>query len=515
MECNGVHPDFSGEFMSTINDFIKQHPAMGPLLALGVLAVCTTDSLTQLGFAHGVLYTPLVVLASLSSRSQLIHLTSLLSLTGLWLGYVISPAAPDGFATVYILANRWLATLAIFLLWWLGLLASNAQKEQEHQQTVALQTTEDLRYARVVASLSHWQFDDHRKVIHLDQASQTLLGVTEPELTLEQFAQCFADKSQATIKHNVQDTLKLQQVTLFETQLNEENSNRLWLNIIAYPDPVYPEQIRGLLQNTEQLHQKTDMLVEQQLRFIKLADSMPVKVWTATAAGVVDFVSLTFVEFCGKSTTSIVQDWLSLIHPDDRDSTLKQWQYAVASKIPYKIEFRILRADGVYCWHLTSALPIYNASGEHICWFGSAMDISEQKALWLKADQMRQSLYQTLESITDGFFSLDKDFRFTYFNQSAADLFAYNKQPALGKLLTEICYAPNKDFSLLTTTVQRAFYKQQTEQFLFVLPDTAMAVLFSVYPAEQGVSVLMQPQAVNQQNLGLIQSATAYRLTDD
>lgn len=483
--------------MSKFSTFIKHHRATSPLLLSAVFLVFFADSQTQLGFAHGVLFTPLVVLASLSGRIRLLHAISVLSVCSLWLGYLISPAAPEGYSNFYILANRWLATLAIILLWGLGLITIKAQQQQKQQHLQEQQTKLDLNLANTVAALSHWHLDDHRKIVTLDQASRQLLGIGEQELTLEQFICCFNESSQRLIKQNLQLCTVQQQVTTLEAQLHQEAAMPVWVKIVAYPDPADPGLIRGLLQNIEQNYQKASLLAVQQQRFQQLADSLPVKVWTATAEGIVDFASVTFADFCGRDTATIVADWLDILHPDDRAMTLEVWQYAVKTKTPYKVEFRILGADGKYCWHLTSALPIFNSSGDVLYWFGSAMDISEQKALWLKADQLKQSLYQTLESITDGFFTLDKDFRFTYLNQSAAELLSACKRPAPGKLLSEVCYAAGKDFSPLTTAIQRAFYKQQTEQLRFTLPGTALPISFSIYPAEQGVSVLMQPLAIS------------------
>lgn len=475
--------------------FIQHHRLTAPLLISAVLLVFLADSQTQLGFAHGVLFTPLVVLAGFTGRYNILHSISVLSIFSLWLGYLISPPAPADFATGYVLANRWLATLAIVLLWWLAYQAIKVHHHQQQLQSQEQLAKLDLNLASEIAALSHWSLNDHRKMVTLDLASRQLLGIPQSELTLEQFICCFDESSQLVIKQHLQVCLEQHHPIILETKLHQESTQPLWVKLVAYPDPANPELVRGLLQNVEQSYQKAHLLLEQQQRFKQLADSLPVKVWTATAEGIVDFASNTFASFCGRDTETIIANWLEILHPDDRADTLAIWQQAVNTRQPYKVEFRILRADGGYSWHLTSALPILNETGQVMYWFGSAMDISEQKALWQQADRLKHSLYQTLESITDGFFTLDQHFRFTYLNQSAAELLAACKQPAPGKLLTDVFYLSGKDFSPLTTAIQRAFYKQQTEHFRFTMPGTALLINFSVYPAGQGVSVLMQPQA--------------------
>lgn len=483
--------------MSKFSYFINHHNAISLFLLSAVLLVLFADSQTQAGFAHGLLYAPLVVFASLSGRLRLLNIVSVVSVCSLWLGYLVSPTTLDDAANLHSLTHRGLVTLIIILIWWLGSLAVKTLQQQKLLHLQQQQLRRDLDVVSNVAALSYWFLDDHQKIVSLDKNSQSLLGITEQSLTLEQFICCFDEDSKNQLKYNLQHCMTQQQTFMLETKLHQEASAPVWVMVVAYPDPVNHEQVRGLLQNVEQSHQKASLLAEQQQRFQQLADSLPVKVWTATAEGIVDFASNTFATFCGQDTEAIVTDWLQILHPDDRAHTLEMWQHSVKSKTPYKVEFRIINADGGYCWHLTSALPIFNEVGEVICWFGSAMDISEQKASWLKADQLKQSLYQTLESITDGFFTLDQDFRFTYLNQSAAELLSTCKHPAPGKLLSEVCYVAGKDFSPLITAVQRAFYKQHTEQLRFTLPGTALPISISIYPAEQGVSVLMQPLAVS------------------
>lgn len=483
--------------MPKMINVIQQHQFTAPLLLGSVLLVFLADSQTPLAFSHGMLYMPLVVLAGLTLRLPLLHLTGVLAICAVWLGYVISPPTQEAFAIRFVLANRSLATLALMLLWWLAAQAIKAQWQQAQQHTEEQLAKLDLTLANEVAALSHWLLDDHRKMVTLDAGSRQLLNIPSVELTLEQFICCFADHLQFNLKQQLQECLEQQHPMAVEVQLHPESGQHLWVKLVAYPDPAHPELVRGLLQNVQQSYQKAHLLAEQQLRFKQLADSLPVKVWTATAEGIVDFASNTFAEFCGQSTETILADWLAIIHPDDRADTLALWQHCVHTHLPYKIEFRILNAAGHYSWHLTSALPIKNEQGNVMYWFGSAMDISEQKALWQQTDHLKHTLYQTLEGISDGFFILDAHFRFTYLNQTALELLNSLKNVRPGKLLTDVFYASGKDFSPITTAIQRAFYKQQTEHLSFTLPNTTVLLHFSIYPAEQGVSILIQPQQVS------------------
>ncbi len=52
---------------------------------------------------------------------------------------------------------------------------------------------------------------------------------------------------------------------------------------------------------------------------------------------------------------------------------------AIRNKIIFELEHRVLRVDGSLGWTFSRAIPIRNADGEVIEWFGAASDITERK----------------------------------------------------------------------------------------------------------------------------------------
>ncbi|WP_375054930.1 hypothetical protein [Zobellella sp. DQSA1] len=84
--------------------------------ALGGLALTfAADGLTQLGFAHGSLYPPVILLALFTGRIGFV-LAIALAAAGLTVaGIFLSPAAPADFSPVFVLANRLLALAGIGL----------------------------------------------------------------------------------------------------------------------------------------------------------------------------------------------------------------------------------------------------------------------------------------------------------------------------------------------------------------------------------------------------------------
>jgi PAS domain S-box-containing protein len=115
-------------------------------------------------------------------------------------------------------------------------------------------------------------------------------------------------------------------------------------------------------------------------RYRALAESVPNIVWTADRTGAVDYCNQRFTEYTGLSFEGLAGDgWERIMHPSDRPHALAALHTAFAAGSPYRAEARLLRADGAYRWHVMLAVPVREADGKIVTWFGSCTDIEDQK----------------------------------------------------------------------------------------------------------------------------------------
>ena len=119
---------------------------------------------------------------------------------------------------------------------------------------------------------------------------------------------------------------------------------------------------------------------EARLRF--MAESMPQKISTTRPSGEVDYFNQQWVDFTGLPFEELRErGWTQCVHPDDVEETESRWAHSLATGDTFQVEHRIRRADGVYLWHLTRALPMRDAQGSLVMWIGSTTDIHAQKQL--------------------------------------------------------------------------------------------------------------------------------------
>ncbi len=72
--------------------------------------------------------------------------------------------------------------------------------------------------------------------------------------------------------------------------------------------------------------------------------------------------------------------WLQeYIHPDDQPHVMAVINEAIRTKSIFELEHRVRRVDGTLGWTFSRAIPLLDAKGEIVEWFGAASDVTERK----------------------------------------------------------------------------------------------------------------------------------------
>jgi PAS domain S-box-containing protein len=74
------------------------------------------------------------------------------------------------------------------------------------------------------------------------------------------------------------------------------------------------------------------------------------------------------------------RNWIQeYIHPNDQERVLGAIQESIRSESMFELEHRVRRVDGSLGWIHSRAVPVRNAEGEIVEWFGAASDITKRK----------------------------------------------------------------------------------------------------------------------------------------
>ena len=126
-----------------------------------------------------------------------------------------------------------------------------------------------------------------------------------------------------------------------------------------------------------------------------LTEAMPQQVWTANPDGYLDYVNKGIVKYFGRPAEELTgAGWQASVHPDDLEECGRKWAASLGSGEPYEVEFRLLRVDGTYRWHLGRALPVTNSSGQITKWLGTNTDVHDR----IEAEQELRRAKESAES---------------------------------------------------------------------------------------------------------------------
>jgi PAS domain S-box-containing protein len=118
-------------------------------------------------------------------------------------------------------------------------------------------------------------------------------------------------------------------------------------------------------------------LRESEHKLRQIIDTIPAHVVRYQPDGAADFINQTFRDFVGPGVG--FDNLRSVVHPEDYPQRSRDWDTHVAAAEPYNIEMRLRRADGVYRWHRSRRVPLRDANGVIVNWYGAGHDIDDQK----------------------------------------------------------------------------------------------------------------------------------------
>lgn len=242
--------------------------------------------------------------------------------------------------------------------------------------------------------------------------------------------------------------------------------------------------------------------------FRALANSIPQLAWMADATGSIFWYNDRWYEYTGTTLDEMRGwGWRAVHHPDHVDRVVARIRHAFETGEPWDDTFPLRSRTGEYRWFLSRAMPIKDAQGSIIRWFGTNTDITEHRAAAAEREQL-------LERITDAFFAVDRDWRFTYVNREAERVLQRSREDLFGKNIWQ--EFPNAIGTVLEREYRRAMATQTTIEFEDYYPPRGIWLEVRAYPSPQGLSVYFHDVTARKQTERALRDSEArYRLLAD
>lgn len=128
--------------------------------------------------------------------------------------------------------------------------------------------------------------------------------------------------------------------------------------------------------------QAQEALQESEVRFRTLANAIPQLTWIARADGWIVWYNRRWYDYTGTSPEEMQGwGWEKVHDPKTLPAVLERWRNSINTGEPFDMVFPLRGVDGLFRPFLTRVVPLKDANGRIVQWFGTNTDISEQRKI--------------------------------------------------------------------------------------------------------------------------------------
>jgi PAS domain S-box-containing protein len=275
-------------------------------------------------------------------------------------------------------------------------LAARAVRDSEARAHQIFDSVTD--YAIIVSDLD-------RRVTGWNEGARRLLGWTEEEMLGQLADRIFTPEDLAADRPVIEARCALDHGMAPDERWHmRHDGSRFWANGEMTPLRDDAGRVIGLvkiLRDRTAQRAAEQALEDSEARFRQAAEAIPGFLWIAQAHGAIDYISPSWQAYAGADTDAgRVGGWAEFVHPDDHEQAIARWTHSARTGDPFEIEFRLRRADGLYCWWLARAVAVRDEAGAITRWIGVGSDIEEIVAARETLARSREDLEQRIAERT-------------------------------------------------------------------------------------------------------------------
>jgi PAS domain S-box-containing protein len=111
-----------------------------------------------------------------------------------------------------------------------------------------------------------------------------------------------------------------------------------------------------------------------------LVEHSPVMIWRSGLDASCDYFNETWLSFTGRTLEQeLGSGWTEGVHPDDYQACLSHYLDHFRRRVPFEMEYRLRRNDGVYRWIFDCGAPFTDDSRTFAGFIGSCVDVDERR----------------------------------------------------------------------------------------------------------------------------------------
>ena len=200
------------------------------------------------------------------------------------------------------------------------------------------------------------------------------------------------------------------------------------------------------------------------------------------------YVNESFCRMSGYSPDEIIGKTHQLLQgPNTNAEELTRFYKALDNWKPCEITIINYNKSGEEYWVQLSLNPVTNAKGEYTHWISIERDVTERKKQEKELYITTLRLFDTLKSIQDGFYTLDNNWKVTYWNQLAEKLSGKKQEEMIGKNFWKMYEGVISE--KITTTFHKAKATNKPIRIEVYSKQAKTWLELNAFPSEMGLTV--------------------------
>lgn len=292
-------------------------------------------------------------------------------------------------------------------------------------------------------------------------------------------------------KRSVAVSAKRLQPCRWEGRISLAPGKLKWIQVAARPELQANGDILwdGILLDISARQQAEAVLHESEERFRVTFEQAGIAIAQVAANGQFLRVNPKLCEITGyRRRELLTKTILEITHSEDREVAQTYLQEFFSNqRQTLNLEQRYIHKQGYSIWANITMSLVRERNGTPKYCISAIEDITQRKRVQEELHKANRDRINIFESLTEAFFALDREWRFTYLNSKTEQLLSRKAEELLGKSVWD--EFPHTLGSPFEQQYRRAVAEQVSVKFEAFYPPLENWLLVRAYPYEGGLSV--------------------------
>ena len=273
---------------------------------------------------------------------------------------------------------------------------SNTEKEELKDRLTL--TEERLKRVMDMSKIGNWERNFRTGEVYSSDEVFEIFGLPhngQPGIEVDDFFRLVHAEDMERVLTFYQNLANEESINI-EHRLNRPDGKIVFLRQVGRvekDDDGNVVLVSGTVQDITDIKEKEEEIRKANQRYEFISNATHDVIWDWDLLNNTIWWNQNFTIQFGYEPQTTIEFWLDAVHPDDRDRIMAEVEQVMANGLQvWSGEYRLKKADGTYLIVFDRAFIAYDQNGKALRMIGSILDISKQKKVERKLEDLNRKL---------------------------------------------------------------------------------------------------------------------------